>query len=490
MAAPGVSQLKKTAKHSAIYGIGTALRRITGFIMLPIYTRYLTPADYGVVELLTMAITFVSIFIGLRISQAMFRYYILAESQDEKRLTASTVLLTILGSSSIGMVLMYMSSDSLANALFGNTKYLFELQLFTLTLMFGAVADVGMSYVRARQKPALFVSIGMLTLALQVILNVIFVVVMELHVRGVVYSALVSGLVVAIGISVYVFSQVGFGYSRVIVVKLVKFIAPLIVASVGAFYVTSADKYFLRVFGGLADVGLYALAWRLASVMATVFESFHMTWGADRFEIVKKQNAREFYNQVFRFLGAALFLIGSGLALFANDLLQVMTDPKFYPAGGLVPILVLATIIRVITGFCNFGIIYSERTRHIAEAMWIKALAATIGYVALIPYWGPVGAAIAVTIANVFAFAWTYKKSTALYDMGLSWGPVSSMGLIAVLSVVIGALLPVGEMEYFAARVVIYLVMVYLFYRIPSWTEEEKNMMQLPIRKLTGLMVK
>lgn len=76
MAEPQTGQLGKTVKHSAIYAVGTILRRITGLVMLPIYTRYLTPADYGVVELLTMAIELAGILVGLRISQAMFRYYI------------------------------------------------------------------------------------------------------------------------------------------------------------------------------------------------------------------------------------------------------------------------------------------------------------------------------------------------------------------------------------------------------------------------------
>ena len=84
MVAKQGGQLKKTAKHSAIYAIGTMFRRLTGLVMLPIYTRSLTPADYGVVELLSMAIEIAGILIGLRISQAMFRYYILAETDNEK----------------------------------------------------------------------------------------------------------------------------------------------------------------------------------------------------------------------------------------------------------------------------------------------------------------------------------------------------------------------------------------------------------------------
>jgi O-antigen/teichoic acid export membrane protein len=88
-------QIRKTAKHSAINAVGMMLRRITGLVMLPIYTRYLNPADYGAVELLTMAIELAGILIRMRISQAMFRYYILTETEEEKHVVVSTVLLTL-----------------------------------------------------------------------------------------------------------------------------------------------------------------------------------------------------------------------------------------------------------------------------------------------------------------------------------------------------------------------------------------------------------
>ena len=60
---------KKALNHTAIYGAADILRKIVGFLMLPIYTRYLTPADYGVVELMKMTIAIVEIVIGMRMGR-------------------------------------------------------------------------------------------------------------------------------------------------------------------------------------------------------------------------------------------------------------------------------------------------------------------------------------------------------------------------------------------------------------------------------------
>ena len=476
MAAEQGGQFNKTVKHSAIYAVGTILRRITGLVMLPIYTRYLTPADYGVVELLSMAIELMGILVGLRISSAVFRYYILAESEAEKHEVVSTILMTVIVMTGLGVLVLYLNAGWLTPFIFGNSDYVLEFKLFIYTLMTNAIVSVCLSYIRARQKPVLFVSIGLFILCLQVLLNIIFVVQMELHVLGVVYSALISSAIVATGLSMYVFGIVGFRYSKQLLHRLVKFVAPLMLAAFAGFYVAYADKYFIRVFNGLDDVGLYALAAKVSGILMTLFEAFNMSWAADRFEVYKKENARQIYDQVFRGMSAVLILVAAGLSLFSGDLFRVMTQPAFYFAAYIVPILAVVVLIRSAFMFCSFGVTLSERTRHVAEASWIKAVVATIGYLALIPYFGVFGAALTLAVATLVQFYWVNTKSMQYYDMELNWKPVSVMLVLSSLSVVAGLLMPQGEILYFTFRVFIYGCLVASFYFLPLWSVEERRL--------------
>jgi O-antigen/teichoic acid export membrane protein len=371
---------------------------------------------------------------------------------------------------------LLLSASSLARLIFGTTDYAYELQLFAFTLITNGVAAVGLSYLRAKKQPVLFVGIGLASLVLQVALNIIFVVFLEMHVRGVVYSAVINGLVLATGLSVYVLSNVGVHFSKTVAIRLYKFAAPLILASLGAFYVAYADKYFIRVFGSLADVGLYALAARVSSVVATAYEAFNMSWAALRFEIVKKENAKEIYERVFRFLGAALFVLGAALSLFAGDLFRIMTKPQFYAAAPIVPVLILATITQIFTVFCNFGIQYRERTKYIAQAAWAKSIFATIGYFALIPHWGVYGAAITLALSNLFELAWIYRHSRRLYDMELRWKPVVQM-LGAAVTCVAGGLAVPGGHTTFAIRVMLFCILMLAIYSMPVWRQGEKGML-------------
>jgi O-antigen/teichoic acid export membrane protein len=297
-------------------------------------------------------------------------------------------------------------------------------------------------------------------------------------VTGVVYSTVISGIVLAGSLSVYVFAKVGVHFSRRLAAELLGFVAPLILAGFGATYVAFADRYFLRVFGGLHDVGLYALAARLGSVLGTAFEAFNSSWVADRFEIVKQDNAREVYGQFFRFLGAILLLAGAGLAIFAGDFFHIITDPEFYPAAGVVPILVAGIIIRMFVMFCNFGAVYTGRTRIIAESSWARAVVATTGFLLLIPPVGVYGAALALLVANAVEFAWLYRKSTALYDMDLEWRPVLLMAAAATAATMATQPLPAGRADFLAVRVIVYALLVVVVARLPFWRPDERALIR------------
>ena len=90
-----ISEIKKFLKHSFIYGIGALLSKIVGFLMIPLYTRYLTTSDYGVLELLDLTSTIVSIFISMRIGSAVIRfYYDSADELEQKKVVSTAYMAT------------------------------------------------------------------------------------------------------------------------------------------------------------------------------------------------------------------------------------------------------------------------------------------------------------------------------------------------------------------------------------------------------------
>jgi len=83
-------EIKFLLKHSSIYGLGSIIGQAIGFLLLPLYTRYLTPADYGVMALIDVARWMVGLIISLGIINALSRFYYEYEEQQKRNLVISS----------------------------------------------------------------------------------------------------------------------------------------------------------------------------------------------------------------------------------------------------------------------------------------------------------------------------------------------------------------------------------------------------------------
>jgi hypothetical protein len=140
--------------------------------------------------------------------------------------------------------------------------------------------------------------------------------------------------------------------------------------------------------------------------------------------------------------------------------------------------------------FCNFGIMLNERTRHIAEASWLKVIIATGGYLLLIPFLGVYGAAFALLLSNLLEFYWVNRQATRYYDMGLQWKPAGMMLFTGGVFVVAGIMLPVGEPLWFCVRLALYICLVAIIYRMPVWKGNDRDILKSGFSRVIGLVAR
>src|SRR5581483_6725585 len=81
---PLAYELKRLARHSAIYGIGGIVSRVLAVVLLPLYTHYLPPTAYGRVEIVTAATAVLAILLQLGLSNAFFRFYFDAKEPAQR----------------------------------------------------------------------------------------------------------------------------------------------------------------------------------------------------------------------------------------------------------------------------------------------------------------------------------------------------------------------------------------------------------------------
>lgn len=470
------AEKNRVVSHTSIYMFGDILRYSTSLIMLPIYTRYLTPADYGVIELLSMLIDITAIIFGARVGQSVFRFYCTATSDfDKKNIIASAFLLGILFNG-IGSITVYLLSGPLATAIFSDIDFKHYIELFSITLFLMPLMAIPLVHIRAQQKPWLFFTFSVMKLVLQVGLNIYLVVHLEMHVEGVIYSAVISGAVMGIILTGYSLPRTGMRATVATCKKLFNFSLPLKFATLGSFYLAFGDRYILNMYHDLSQVGIYALGYKFGFIFTMLtWTPFEKMWDAEKYTIHNKPDAKIIYQKVFLYLCSILILVGLCISLLTKDLLKIMADPAFLSAHEIVPIIIIAYIFQAFTKYCDLGILLKNKTMQIAHAEMIAVLVITAAYFTLIPAYGVYGAAWATVIGFFARFYWTLRKGKQHYDMELPWVKVGQAATLAIMIFSLSLLIPDDLILSISLRVVLIVSFITTFFALPILSIEQKK---------------
>lgn len=417
----------KIITHSSIYLLGNILQRCVSFIMLPIYTRCLSPADYGVIELLTLAVDFVGLVFGLRISQGIFRYYSQYEGRERNQVV-TTALYLVAGLSLVGISMLVVLSNPIALLAFDDTAQAGNLTLFALTLLGQGFVEIPMIGLRAAQKPFLFVSFSLCKVLIQLSLNIYFVVLLNLKVEGVIYSSLISTALMSLALCSYTLYSRGLAFSRRKASELITFSIPLVLTDMLSFYLTFGDRYFLRVYSGLAEVGIYSLAYKFGFLLSfMVVSPFSNIWDSEKYAIAKTKDYQAKFQEIFFVYGLALISAGILMSVYIKDFIAIMAAPEFHEAYRVVPIVLVAYVVNAWAGFVNLGIYLTNKTVEIFYGTILAVVVVSIGYLVLIPKFGGMGAAVATLLAFTARTVWVYYRSRRLFEMGLKWGSIAGL---------------------------------------------------------------
>ena len=452
------------------------MRRSVSLVMLPVYTRFLTPADYGVVELLTMIIEIAAIIFGARVGQAIFRYYSTLESVKEKNSIISSALSLGVILNTAGSVAIFIFSEQISIFFFDTGEYQNLINLFTLTFLLMPLTEIPFAFIRAQQRPWTFFYFNIFKLVLQVSLNLYFLIYLELHVLGVVYSAVITAAVLALTLTIYTVYYTGFSPTLYYSKKLFNFSLPLKLATLGSFYLTFGDRYFISHFSGLDELGIYSLGYKFGFIFTILaWTPFERSWDSEKYEIYKAGNANEKYQSIFIYLNIIMVFIGLAIALFSRELLIIMSDPAFHEAYKIVPIIILAYIFQAWGQFCNFGVLLSQKTSHIAVSEFVASLVITIAYLVLIPMYGIYGAAWATVVGFLVRFIWVNHNANKFYDMQLPWLRIALLLAIGTILFLLSLTASDSILISIPVKIILMAAFVGIIFYLPIMTEKDKQ---------------
>ena len=405
--------LKALGKESLIYGLSTVGVRLLNFLLMPFYTHYLVPAEYGIVATVFSYIAFLNIIYQYGMDQAYMRHY--GEREKAFSTAYSSVIVT---SAAFSLALALCPSFWAQLAGIGAARG--NLVLYAAAILFlDGINVLPFADLRMGHKPLYFASVRMASIVLNVTLNIIFITRLHMGIEGVFLANLISSLFSVLAVP----KRFKFMFDRDLLRKLVDYSLPLLPAGLGAMAVQVIDRPILLHLSGEAAVGIYQANYRLGIFMVLLVSMFDQAWRPFFIERADKPGSPAIFARVLTYFTVSLLWLGLALSFFIPDLVRlriggrVLIHQSYWPGLPIIPVVLFAYLVNGIYVNLLAPIIISKKTKVIMFAALSGALVNVAANFALIPHFGIFGPPWA-------AFASYCVMALIVYFYGRKYYPV------------------------------------------------------------------
>jgi O-antigen/teichoic acid export membrane protein len=462
-------QLKRLGKHSIIYGLGGLVSRILAVLLLPLYTRYLSPSDYGKVETLIALTTVVGIALSAGIGSAFFRFYFDSPEPAARRRVLRTSFWFIMGMATLGLAVGVALAGDISQLLFGTSKDADLVAASFVGLWAGMNWTQLTNLFRVEERSAAFVSASIANILVTVGATLILVVALDKGPIGVIVGNFTGTLAVYAVLVLYRREQLGLEFDRELLRRMNKFGLPLVPSALFLWVTNFSDRIFLVKLADVHEVGLYSVGVRIASALVLLLTAFRLAWPAFAYSIDDDAAARRTYAYVLTYLVVVTTWVATGLALLSPWIVRWITSkPDYESASRVVGPLAFSTVAFAGYMVVAIGVGRSRRTQFNWVVTGVAALVNIALNLILIPPYGMMGAAIATIAAYTTMFVGMAWWSQRIYPVAYQWRRVGTAAAAGIVLVAIGKLAG-GGLPVAALLALVYpLALLPLGFYLPS----------------------
>ncbi|MDR6846396.1 lipopolysaccharide biosynthesis protein [Flavobacterium granuli] len=406
--------MKELIKAFLIFGLATSIEGLLGFTLLPIYTRYFTKVEYGVIDMVGVILAIATIFGVLQIETALQRYYYESTGVRRKMLTFNVFFFVFFASFFVS-TLLYFFAPLLANLLFDNYRYenLIRIACFQLPLI--NLSVLGLIILRFEKQNLKFLIIIVVKVLTSLLSVFLFVIYNKMGIKGVFLAQLLALVFSSSLLFWFVKKYFCFRYSNIIIKKTLTYALPQIPARIGSILMSQANRFFMLSFLSLSAIGLYSVSLKLSSGIQLFYSAFVMAWRPFMFDKFKNENNKIIFSSVLPIMSSFIFLLVSFISLFSHEIFVLMTSKEFYEGHKYIGGLSLYFALFLIKEVVDIGPVIKEKTKFLSYTFFLTLFISFIILYVLIQVDGLRGVVISLLISNLILMIFSWIVSNYLY---------------------------------------------------------------------------
>ena len=462
---------KGSIRGATIYVIASIIGFSISIFSLPIYTRILTPTDFGISLIFVIFGKIVVGFVTFNLHFSTYRYYFeLKDKWHEFKTLNSSNLMFLLVIFFLTLLLTFFLFP-LYNSFLSEGKFNRNFVMLSITSGF---LDYFFLYfttlLTAELKSLQFAAITISNVILNTLLSIYFMTEYNLTYMGRVYGIVLSqiiSLLILLNICKYTLSF-SFSYSNL--KKSIRLTLPMIPQMSLGLSQNYLDKTILSYSKGADALGYYSLGINFASVLKTIMDAVEKAWSPFFFkkafentEESKKDIVEKFFSLAFVYM-----VMGLGVIYFSEEAIKILTTKAYFSAIYVVPVYVYFYLFAIFGYLSNAQLNIAEKIKYILPGAFISAVVnITLNFI-LIPQFGTIGAAISIAITGLISQIFLFYYGMKFFPLPIKWRKIVGMYTILILFTILFYPIAYFEINMFL-KIVIKFFLIALFFGLGLW---------------------
>lgn len=465
------SKFKSLFNQSVFYGIGNAIQSFAGFLFLPLFTKYYSTEEFGIYSLILTISSIANAIFFLGASSALTRYYYEEDSiKHQKSVVTNSFILGLIGS--ILLLLFGLGFSSYFSFLIsGNLKFESHILLIIFSTAFNILINFNLVVLRLDEKKThyLFCSLGVFFV--NIIILYLTLIIFGLKIFAPLVSAFVANFVFFIASVYFVRTKIDFKlFNREYLIQYFKF--GIIIIGIGILFsiLDSEDRFILKGFSSLKDVGIYSFGLRLSSIINVFFIlPAGLVWSVYRMQFYKDPTFNDLTAKIFTYffnVGLAIIFFSE---LFIYHIASIFNiNSNYIDSFKLMPVLMLAVLLYGCTTYLEFGLIIKNKLYYYLFFYCLGLVFFWMISNMLVPYFGVTGIAYSKVIVFALILFVLARFSTNFYDVPIQKKKIFIPVIFIFLSFVLVDKISGFHIIYKIIFFLVYLVLNFVFIVSPG----------------------
>ena len=422
-------QIKRLLTHFVIYGLGNVAGRLVGFLLLPIILRYLSPEDYGTLEIFQVLKNICLAFLPLGLASSIFRYYFKTDDLNEQQEIVNTAFWLLLAIALALSLLCFLNRTLLSQWLWGKSDYAMHVVVVAGTISLEIIKAIPLALFRVRDRSKMYSVVQLFHVITHLSLNILFLVVFKMGIMAILLGGLVSSLVVIILLSPTFFPFLVPHITFRDVKRLLRYGLPVAGVSLIFLLINTLDRFFIKHFCALDELGIYSLGTRFSGLLQLLLVTpFNLVWLPFALSIEKQPNSKEVYSSVLTYFLFLSLLLALTISLLTPDVIRIISPQSYWGSYRFVSLLSLSAVFFIINRNVGIGISIREKTEFHLFAASVSLVANIGANYLLIPHLGIMGAAISNLASLAIMVSITFFVSQRMYPIRYEFGRLLHQG--------------------------------------------------------------